>query len=470
VVVQPEGAPPLQSDRMTEASTAYGRLVNSGPFTGLTSEQAIEEMNGLAAAKGFGEAETTYRLKDWGVSRQRYWGTPIPVIYCPGCGVVPVPDDQLPVRLPDNVTLTGKGESPLAGVPEFVNVKCPRCGGAARRETDTMDTFFDSSWYFYRYTDAHNDHAPYDSAKAKYWFPIDQYIGGIEHAILHLIYSRFFCKVMRDIGMIEHDEPVKRLFSQGMVLKDGAKMSKSKGNVVGAIDVAEKYGCDTARMYTLFAAPPDRSLEWSEQGIEGCSRFLNKVYRLITKHADRLRGIPSCGDSVDLATMTPQEKKLLRETHQTLRRVTNDFEVRWHFNTSVAHVMELVNLLQFEEPLDSNVSAGVLKRVFEILVLMIDPFAPHVGEELWELLGHSGGIAQTRWPAYREDLAREDQIEVIIQINGRLRGKMLVEPGLGQQELIDLAVNDPRISVLLQGKTIEKVIAVPDKLVNIVLR
>jgi leucyl-tRNA synthetase len=392
------------------------------------------------------------------------------VIYCPGCGVVPVPDDQLPVRLPDNVTLTGKGESPLAGVPEFVNVKCPRCGGAARRETDTMDTFFDSSWYFYRYTDAHNDHAPYDSAKAKYWFPIDQYIGGIEHAILHLIYSRFFCKVMRDIGMIEHDEPVKRLFSQGMVLKDGAKMSKSKGNVVGAIDVAEKYGCDTARMYTLFAAPPDRSLEWSEQGIEGCSRFLNKVYRLITKHADRLRGIPSCGDSVDLATMTPQEKKLLRETHQTLRRVTNDFEVRWHFNTSVAHVMELVNLLQFEEPLDSNVSAGVLKRVFEILVLMIDPFAPHVGEELWELLGHSGGIAQTRWPAYREDLAREDQIEVIIQINGRLRGKMLVEPGLGQQELIDLAVNDPRISVLLQGKTIEKVIAVPDKLVNIVLR
>jgi len=470
VVVQPEGAPPLQSDRMTEASTAYGRLVNSGPFTGLTSEQAIEEMNGLAAAKGFGEAETTYRLKDWGVSRQRYWGTPIPVIYCPGCGVVAVPDDQLPVRLPENVTLTGKGESPLAGVAEFVNVKCPKCGGAGRRETDTMDTFFDSSWYFYRYTDAHNDHAPYDSAKAKYWFPIDQYIGGIEHAILHLIYSRFFCKVMRDIGMIDHDEPVKKLFSQGMVLKDGAKMSKSKGNVVGAIDMAEKYGCDTARMYTLFAAPPDRSLEWSEQGIEGCSRFLNRVYRLITKHTERLQGVTSCGDSAEVADMTPQEKKLLRETHQTLRRVTNDFEVRWHFNTSVAHIMELVNLLQAEEPLDGQVSPAVLKRVFEILVLMLDPFAPHVGEELWELLGHTGGVGQTRWPAYREDLAREDQIEVIIQINGRLRGKMLVEPGLGQQESSDMAVNDPRISVLLQGKTVVKIIVVPDKLVNIVLR
>jgi leucyl-tRNA synthetase len=470
VVIQPDGAPPLQPDRMPGASTALGRLVNSGAFTGLTSEQAIEKMNAEAVAKGFGEPQTTYRLKDWGVSRQRYWGTPIPVIYCPGCGVVAVPDDQLPVRLPENVTLTGKGESPLAGVPEFVNVKCPKCGAAGRRETDTMDTFFDSSWYFYRYTDAHNDRAPFDSAKAKYWFPIDQYIGGIEHAILHLIYSRFFCKVMRDIGMIEHDEPVKKLFSQGMVLKDGAKMSKSKGNVVGAIDMAEKYGCDTARMYTLFAAPPDRSLEWSEQGIEGCSRFLNRVYRLITKHAERLRGVPSCGDSADVASMTPQEKKLLRETHQTLRRVTNDFEVRWHFNTSVAHIMELVNLLQAEEALDSAVSPAVLKRVFEILVLMLDPFAPHIGEELWELLGHTGGVAQTRWPAYREDLAREDQIEVIIQINGRLRGKMLVEPGMGQEELIDLAVNDQRVSVLVNGKAIAKTIVVPDKLVNIVLR
>jgi leucyl-tRNA synthetase len=469
VVNQPEGAPPLQPDWMTEASAELGRLVNSGPYTGLTSEQAIEKMNAEAAAQGFGEAQTTYRLKDWGVSRQRYWGTPIPVIYCPGCGVVAVPDDQLPVRLPENVRLTGKGESPLAGVPKFVNVKCPKCGGDARRETDTMDTFFDSSWYFYRYTDAHNDRAPYDSAKAKYWFPIDQYIGGIEHAILHLIYSRFFCKVMRDIGMIDHDEPVNRLFSQGMVLKDGAKMSKSKGNVVGAIDMAEKYGCDTARMYTLFAAPPDRSLEWSEQGIEGCSRFLNRVYRLITKHAERLRVVPSCGDSADLASMTPQEKKLLRETHQTLKRVTNDFEVRWHFNTSVAHIMELVNLLQAEEPL-GDVSAGVLKRVFEILVLMLDPFAPHVGEELWELLGHTGGIAQTRWPAYREDLAREDQIEVIIQINGRLRGKMLIEPGMAQEELVDLAVNDQRVLVLLRGKTVAKTIVVPDKLVNIVLR
>ncbi len=363
VVIQPLQGPPLRADRMSEAFTEYGRLADSGPYTGLTSEAALEKMPADAKAKGFGEPQTTYRLKDWGISRQRYWGTPIPVVYCEKDGIVPVPDDQLPVRLPANVTLTGQGQSPLASVPEFVNTVCPNCGGPARRETDTMDTFVDSSWYFYRYTDPHNDRAPFDKAKAAYWFQIDQYIGGVEHAILHLIYSRFFCKVMHDLGLVNHHEPIKRLFSQGMVLKDGAKMSKSKGNLVGAIEMADKYGCDTGRMYTLFAAPPEKDLEWSEQGIEGAARFLNQVYRLVSRHAERLRGVPADFKwQIDLATATPKEKLLVRRTHQTLKRVTNDFESRWHFNTSVALIMELFNELQQQEPLDVDMSPVILKR------------------------------------------------------------------------------------------------------------
>ncbi len=308
IVVQPLNAPPLRADRMSEAYTEYGRLVDSGGFTGLTSEQAQAKMSADAETRKVGVAETTYRLKDWGISRQRYWGTPIPVIYCEKDGIVPVPDDQLPVQLPQNVALTGQGQSPLAGVPEFVNVKCPKCGGPARRETDTMDTFVDSSWYFYRYTDPKNDHAPFDKDKAAYWFPIDQYIGGVEHAILHLIYSRFFCKVMLDLGLVDHREPIKRLFSQGMVLKDGVKMSKSKGNLVGAVEMADKYGCDTGRMYTLFAAPPERDLEWSEQGIEGSARFLNRVYRLVDKHAPALQDITiDWNAQTDFSQATPRK-------------------------------------------------------------------------------------------------------------------------------------------------------------------
>jgi leucyl-tRNA synthetase len=376
----------------------------------------------------------------------------------------------LPVRLPENVTLTGQGQSPLASVPEFVNTTCPKCGGPARRETDTMDTFMDSSWYFYRYTDPHNDRAPFDKAKAAYWFQIDQYIGGVEHAILHLIYSRFFCKVMHDLGLVNHREPVKRLFSQGMVLKDGAKMSKSKGNLVGAIEMADKYGCDTGRMYTLFAAPPEKDLEWSEQGIEGAARFLNKVYRLVAKHADRLRGIDADFKlQTDLTNATAKEKILVRRTHQTLKRVTNDFDVRWHFNTSVALIMELVNELQAQEPLDVDVSALILKRVLMALILMIAPMTPHIAEELWETLGIPGGITTQRWPRYREDLTREEQIEVIIQINGRLRGKILVDDGMSEDETRERALTDPRIKVLLDGKSVTKTIVVPKKLVNIVL-
>lgn len=471
VVVQPLHGASLRADQMENAYTEYGRSVASGDYTGMSSADAIEKMTADAEAKDLGKAETTYRLKDWGISRQRYWGTPIPVIYCDKCGLVPVPDDQLPVRLPENVALTGEGQSPLASVPEFVNTKCPKCGASARRETDTMDTFVDSSWYFYRYTDARNDRAPYDPANVQYWFPIDQYIGGIEHAILHLIYSRFFTKVMRDLGLVHHNEPVRRLFSQGMVQKGGRAMSKSHGNVVGADEMAQKYGCDTARMYTLFAAPPAKDLEWSEEGIEGCSRFLNKVFRLIDRHAPNLRGVSSVlSESIDFANATPKEKLLLRKAHQTLRRVTSDFEVRWHFNSSIALIMEFYNELQKQEPLSEGVRPEVAKRILELLVLMLAPIVPHICEELWEMTGNSGGLLRFSWPEFREDLAKEEQFEIPVQINGRLRSKIRVEDGLSDDEVLEKAKRDPRIAQLLLQGSIVKEIVVPRKLVNFVIR
>jgi leucyl-tRNA synthetase len=470
MVIQPVEGASLRAEKMQEAFTDYGRLVNSGAYSGLTSAAAIEKMTADAQAKGIGEAQTTYRLKDWGISRQRYWGTPIPVIYCAQCGIVPVPDKDLPVRLPENVLLTGQGQSPLANVPAFVNVKCPKCGGPGRRETDTMDTFIDSSWYFFRYADPHNDRAPFDPAPVRYWFPIDQYIGGIEHAILHLIYSRFFCKVMRDLGLVEIREPVRRLFSQGMVLKDGAKMSKSKGNVVGAIDMAEKYGCDTARMYTLFAAPPEKDLEWNEQGIEGCARFLHRVFRLMDRHAPALSGV-SARDSQPgkIGAASQKEKVLLRKAHQTLRRVTADFEARWHFNTSVALIMELVNTLHDHEPLDKHARPEVLKQVLELLTLMLAPIAPHLAEDLWEMLGHKESQLCEEWPQYSAELAEEEQVEVVIQINGRVRGKICVDAGLPEEELAERAFADPKIEQLLRGARVVKRVVVPDKLVNVVV-
>jgi leucyl-tRNA synthetase len=394
------------------------------------------------------------------------------VVYCKNDGVVPVPDAELPVRLPESVTLTGQGQSPLAGVPEFVNTTCPKCGGPARRETDTMDTFVDSSWYFYRYTDPHNDRAPFGKAPVAYWFPIDQYIGGIEHAILHLIYSRFFCKVMHDLKLVDHTEPIKRLFSQGLVMMNGEKMSKSKGNLVGALDMAEKYGCDTARLYTLFAAPPERDLEWSEQGIEGCARFLSRLYRLIARHAETLgpaapAALPAKA-SVQ-ASGSEKEKALRRKAHQTLRRVTNDFEARWHFNSSIALIMELVNLVHSLEPLEEGARPEVVRETLELLTLMIAPMAPHLAEELWEMLGHADDLSHAVWPEYVAQLAAEEQVEIIAQINGRVRGKIQCEPGLGDDELIERVLIDPRIAQLVAGQKIVKKIAVRDKLVNFVL-
>src|SRR5258708_289764 len=469
VVVQPVDRQPLGPEKWTAAFEEHGRgkLANSGPSPGLSVDDAILAMSAHAQAKDFGQRETIFRLKDWGISRQRYWGTPIPVVYCAKDGIVPVPDKDLPVVLPENAKLTGEGGSPLAATPEFVNTTCPKCGGPARRETDTMDTFVDSSWYFYRYCDPHNDKAPFDPAKIAYWFPIDQYIGGITHAILHLLYSRFWCKVMRDLGLVKHDEPIARLFTQGMVQKGGVAMSKSKGNVVGAMEMAEKYGADTGRLYTLFAAPPEKDLEWSEESIEGSWRFLNRVYRLVDRHALTVKGVKS--RKTDAVTASPKEKILLRKTHETLRRVTQDFETRWHFNSAIALVMELTNEIYLHEPLENDVRPEVRKEVLELLTLMLAPMTPHLAEELWEMLGYTGGLWAAAWPAFDEALTREEEVEIPVQVNGRLRGKVKVAVGTGGDDVEKLAQADQVIAPHLAGKAIVKRIFVPDKLLNLVV-
>ena len=472
VVVQPSDAPPLVPEKMTEPFEGHegGKLVNSGPFDGLSYTEAIARMTAFAEQKGFGRGEIVFRLKDWGISRQRYWGTPIPVVYCAKDGLVPVPDKDLPVLLPPNPKLTGMGESPLAATPEFVNTTCPRCGGPARRETDTMDTFVDSSWYFYRYCDPHNDKAPFDSAKVAYWFPIDQYIGGITHAILHLLYSRFWCKVMRDLGLITHNEPIARLFTQGMVLKGGVAMSKSRGNVVGALEMAEKFGADTGRLYTLFAAPPEKDLEWSEQSIEGCWRFLNRVYRLVQKHSTSLQSVGNW--NFDPKGMTDEERELIRVTYKTMRRVTQDFETRWHFNSAIALIMELTNEIYALEPLEQKVQPEILKEVLQILIQLLAPMTPHLSEELWEMMGHDDGLWSAPWPDLIVDqieLAKDEEVEIVIQINGRVRGKLKVSAGIAEKELVTLALAEQFVSHHINGKRVVKQIFVPDKLLNLVV-
>jgi leucyl-tRNA synthetase len=469
VVVQPLEGEPLVPEKMTAAFDEHrqGKLVNSGPYDGLSPEEAIIAMSAHAEAKGFGKWETIFHLKDWGISRQRYWGTPIPVVYCPKDGMVPVPDKDLPVVLPPNPKLTGMGESPLASTPEFVSTTCPKCGGPARRETDTMDTFVDSSWYFYRYCDPHNGKAPFDRDKVAYWFPIDQYIGGITHAILHLLYSRFWCKVMRDLGLVNHDEPIARLFTQGMILKGGVAMSKSRGNVVGAIEMAERYGADVGRLYTLFAAPPEKDLEWSEKDIKGCVRFLNEVFRLVERHAPALHNVKD--KSFDASAATPAEKSLLRLTHQTLRRVSQDFESRWHFNSAIALLMTLAGEIQARAPLEREVRPEVRKEILELLTLMLAPMTPHLAEQLWEMLGHSDGLRNARWPDFDPELARDEEVEVVVQVNGRVRATLKVAAGLAEAELVPKALAEPAVARHVDGKRVVKRIVVPDKLVNLVV-
>jgi len=472
VVVQPPEGEPLEAEKMTTAFDEHmqGKLVNSGPYNGLSPLDAIAKMTAFAEQKVFGRGETIFRLKDWGISRQRYWGTPIPVVYCAKDGIVAVPDSDLPVILPQDVKLTGEGGSLLASTPEFVNTICPKCGGPARRETDTMDTFVDSSWYFYRYCDAHNDKAPFDSAKVNYWFPIDQYIGGIEHAILHLLYSRFWCKVMRDLGLIKHAEPVARLFTQGMVLRGGVAMSKSRGNVVGGEEMAQKYGADTGRLYTLFAAPPEKDLEWSEESIEGSWRFLNRVYRLIERHAEALANVGNF--DFGRSAVSEKERELIRKTYQTLQRVTSDFETRWHFNSAIALIMELTNEIYAQEPLEEGVRPEVRREILEMATLMLAPMTPHLAEELWEMLGHSDGLWNAKWPylgVEQVQLSQNVEVEIPVQVNGRVRGRVKVAAGAGEEEVLKLALADPGVAHHANGKRIVKKIFVPDRLLNLVV-
>ncbi len=452
-------------------------LADSGEWTGESCVDAQRKMAAFAAANGFGSATVTYRLKDWGVSRQRYWGTPIPMVYCTNGhagteagGVVPLPESALPVVLPEQIEITQQGGSPLGRVADFVNTTCPVCGGPARRETDTMDTFVDSSWYFYRYTDAKNPVAPFDSAKANYWFPIDQYIGGVEHAILHLIYSRFWTKVMWDLGLIENDEPAARLFTQGMVVKDGAKMSKSKGNVVSPDLMIERYGADATRMYALFAAPPDRDLEWQEDGVAGISRFLSRVHRLTMKYSEiAAQRNQATGSRVDESACA---QALLRRLHQTIAKITLDFSGRWHFNTCIAAVMELVNVIVANEAaMDSGeVPAAVVGDVFRNLVLMLAPFAPFLAAELWEAVGGEGAVFRIAWPVADEELTREAEVEIPVQMNGKLVTVIRVPAGSDEATIKAAALADAKVAARLEGKTVVKVIVVPGKLVNIVVR
>jgi leucyl-tRNA synthetase len=473
VVIQPREGEALVEEKMNAAfeEHQHGKLVHSGPFDGLSPKDAIAEMTAFAEQKGFGRGEMVYRLRDWGISRQRYWGTPIPVVYCPDHGLQPVPDKDLPVLLPPNPKLTGEGESPLASTPEFVNTTCPKCGGPAKRETDTMDTFVDSSWYFYRYCDPHNDKAPFDSVKVGYWFPIDQYIGGITHAILHLLYSRFWCKVMRDLGLVGHNEPIARLFTQGMVQKGGVAMSKSRGNVVGAIDMAEKYGADTGRLYTLFAAPPEKDLEWSEESIEGSWRFLNRVFRLVDKHAGAIRGTQNW--NFDPKGMSDKERDLIRVTYQTMLRVTQDFEKRWHFNSAIAQIMELTNEIYLAEPLENGVRPEIRKEILQILTLLLAPMTPHIAEEMWEMLGNNDGLWKASWPILIEEqlkLAKDDEVEIPVQVNGRVRSTLKVPVGLSEADLVAKAKAEPAVARHIDGKRIAKVIFVPNKLLNLVVQ
>ncbi len=464
----PDGAPNEPVLPFVETNSL---LINSGEWSGLPSEEAIEKMSKYAEEHGFGKATVTFRLKDWGISRQRYWGTPIPIIYCGACGIVPVPEKDLPVLLPEHVEITLAGGSPLGNVPEFVNVSCPRCGGAARRETDTMDTFVDSSWYFYRYTDPTLSDKPLDSDTVGYWFPIDQYIGGVEHAILHLIYSRFWTKVMRDMGLARNSEPAERLFTQGMIIKGGAKMSKSLGNVVSPDDMVARYGADSTRMYTLFAAPPDKDLDWQDAGVEGISRLLGRVYRFVARSTKSEHTGRRADDGM---TLSPAARKVQRKLHQTVKRITEDFGGRWHINTSIAAIMELVNeLYAYEDSVQHGEAAAppsLMADVQRKLVLMLAPFAPYLAHELWEMLGETSDLLRAPWPQYDPALAKEEEVEIAIQVNGKIRSRIVVPVDATDDHVRELALADEKVNAAIAGKEIVKVLVVKGRLVNLAVK
>jgi leucyl-tRNA synthetase len=470
IVIVPEDGPAPDADTMPEAADAYGRTTDSGEFSNMPSEEAQRRMIAFAKERNIGEGTVQYRLKDWGISRQRYWGTPIPMIYCEKDGIVPVPDDQLPVRLPMVTHFTGRGDSPLAQVPEFVNVTCPTCGGPARRETDTMDTFVDSSWYFYRFADPRDDALPFDPAKVKYWLPVDFYSGGVEHAILHLIYSRFFARVFRDIGMVDHSEPFTQLLTQGMVLKDGAVMSKSKGNVVDPDTMLEKFGADALRLYVMFVAPPENQVEWTDSGLRGISAFLARVWRLVDQWRSAISANPE-SRITDPGSVTAAEKGIRRKTHDTIRRVTADIEQRQQLNTAVSAMMELVNdLYAFGDAGRARPqSVAVVREAIEALVRMLSPFAPHMCEELWEMLGHRDGLAAATWPEFNADVAKADEIVVPVQVNGKVRSRLTVPAEASEQELEKMALADPAVIAHLMGKQVKKVVIAKGRLVSLVV-
>jgi leucyl-tRNA synthetase len=495
IVVQPASAQgsgaagpaqALSAETMTAAEPGAGTLVASGEFSGLEWEEANRRMTDAAKERGIGEGTIQFRLKDWGISRQRYWGTPIPVVYCDKCGMSPVPLDALPVLLPKVSEFTGRGDSPLAQIPEFVNTTCPRCDGPARRETDTMDTFVDSSWYFFRFCDPQNDTLPFDPDKVGYWGPVDFYSGGVEHAILHLIYSRFFCRVFRDLGMTHLNEPFARLLTQGMVLKSGQVMSKSKGNVVDPDDMIQKYGADALRLYVMFVAPPEKEIEWTDAGLEGSWRFLTRVWRLVDQLCETIggEGIPAPAQ-LDL---NDAERALRRKTHETIRRVTLDLDPRVHLNTAVSALMELVNELYAFcaktecmrlTPATEDVTAvgtveraatvAVAKEAVEALVRMLSPFTPHMAEELWEKLGHADGIVAAGWPTFEESVAKADAIVVPVQVNGKVRARLTVPADTTEENLRELALADPQIAKHVEGKTVRKVVVAAGRLVSIVV-
>ena len=487
VVVTPDGKPQA-SEVLTEAADAYGTLVDSGEYSRLPSAEAQQRMTADARQRGIGEGTVQFRLKDWGISRQRYWGTPIPMIYCERDGTVPVPDDQLPVELPKVAEFSGRGDSPLAQVAEFVNVRCPKCGQPARRETDTMDTFVDSSWYFYRFADPRNQRQPFDPVAVKYWLPVDFYSGGVEHAILHLIYSRFFARVFRDLGYVEHDEPFTQLLTQGMVLKDGAVMSKSKGNVVDPDTMLQKFGADALRLYVMFVAPPEKEVEWTDAGLEGSFRFLARVWRLLDHWMETIAGEGI--ESPDTCEgLNADERAVRRKTHDTIRRVTADIEQRQQLNTAVSAMMELVNeLYAFSE---KTVTGGPTRRTDEdiehagqverketicvvresadALVRMIAPFAPHTAEELWEQLGHASGLSAATWPSFSADVAKAEEIVVPVQVNGKVRSRLTVPADTTEADLERAALADSAVRAHIAEKTVLKVVVARGRLVSIVV-
>ena len=467
-------AVPAHDDRDKEFAQKYNldiipvidednKMINSEEFNGMDASKAFDGIVEKLAKENRGKKTVNYRLRDWLLSRQRYWGCPIPVVYCDDCGIVPVDKKDLPVLLPTDVEFTGKGESPLTTSKEFATTACPCCGKEARREVDTMDTFVDSSWYFLRYIDPKNTEEPFSKEMVNKWMPVDQYIGGVEHAIMHLLYSRFFVKAFKSMGMLDFDEPFKNLLTQGMVLMDGSKMSKSKGNTVSPIEIINKYGADTARLFVLFAAPPERDLDWSEQGVEGCFRFLNRVYRLVDELAEVAKS------NAEVKAVTKEDKAMRLVIHSTLKKVTTDLSEKFGFNTAIASLMELINEMYKYKELDTR-NDGIIREGIDTIITILAPFTPHIGEELWTMIGKEGSVFNISWPSYDESALVQDEVEVIVQVNGKLRAKVSMDANISREDMEKVAMEDAKVQAAIEGKNVVKVIAVPKKLVNIVVK